>query len=265
MTGKIIYQIENRYIYEINGEIHKIGGHNPFEAEIMIYIKNNTNIPIPNVLDYGVDENGKNFIKMEKIEGDTLEKIWEKLDNNRKKEILLQLKKYIYEMRKLKFKYIGIPVEKPCYEFLISENPAGPFYNLEDLYKYRIKKLTIDEKDFESYIKKPKDYHIYNFVFSHNDIGPYNIMVKDGKITGILDWELSGSYPSYWEYNRTVYHRAYTEEWKEILKNILDNTKPKDDISNLEKFIYYLEIYSNKYVDENTKNDFKKLAKQIIK
>ena len=38
-------------------------------------------------------------------------------------------------------------------------------------------------------------------VFTHADIAPHNILVDDkGQITGILDWELAGWYPEYWEY-----------------------------------------------------------------
>jgi aminoglycoside phosphotransferase (APT) family kinase protein len=38
-------------------------------------------------------------------------------------------------------------------------------------------------------------------VFTHGDIAPRNIMVDESAhITGIIDWELAGWYPEYWEY-----------------------------------------------------------------
>ncbi|KAH9922961.1 uncharacterized protein B0H18DRAFT_1182825 [Fomitopsis serialis] len=37
-------------------------------------------------------------------------------------------------------------------------------------------------------------------VFTHGDLMPHNIMVKDGHITGIIDWEAAGWYPEYWEF-----------------------------------------------------------------
>ncbi|GAB0138476.1 hypothetical protein EsDP_00006711 [Epichloe bromicola] len=38
-------------------------------------------------------------------------------------------------------------------------------------------------------------------VFTHGDVAPRNIMVdKSGQILGLLDWEMAGWYPEYWEY-----------------------------------------------------------------
>ncbi len=38
-------------------------------------------------------------------------------------------------------------------------------------------------------------------VSTHGDIAPRNILVDEsGRITGIIDWELAGWYPEYWEY-----------------------------------------------------------------
>ena len=36
-------------------------------------------------------------------------------------------------------------------------------------------------------------------VFTHGDLAGRNILVKDGKLVGLIDWELSGWYPRYSE------------------------------------------------------------------
>ncbi|OTA57147.1 kinase-like protein, partial [Hypoxylon sp. EC38] len=38
------------------------------------------------------------------------------------------------------------------------------------------------------------------FTFSHSDLHEGNIMVKDGNFTGLIDWELAGFYPRWWEF-----------------------------------------------------------------
>nr|KMM69599.1 hypothetical protein CPAG_05914 [Coccidioides posadasii RMSCC 3488] len=43
------------------------------------------------------------------------------------------------------------------------------------------------------------------FVPTHRDLFPWNILIKDGKITGIVDWEHSGFYPDYVEYRLATY------------------------------------------------------------
>jgi hypothetical protein len=40
----------------------------------------------------------------------------------------------------------------------------------------------------------------YSITFSYADLNPTNIMVKDGYITAIIDWEFAGWYPEYRDY-----------------------------------------------------------------
>ncbi|KAI1129807.1 kinase-like domain-containing protein [Nemania abortiva] len=38
------------------------------------------------------------------------------------------------------------------------------------------------------------------FTYSHSDLHEGNIMVKDGQFVGLIDWELAGFYPVWWDY-----------------------------------------------------------------
>ncbi|KAK0186168.1 hypothetical protein F5146DRAFT_171719 [Armillaria mellea] len=40
----------------------------------------------------------------------------------------------------------------------------------------------------------------HDIVFTHGDLWDHNIMVDQGHITGIVDWEWAGWLPEYWEY-----------------------------------------------------------------
>jgi RIO-like serine/threonine protein kinase len=40
----------------------------------------------------------------------------------------------------------------------------------------------------------------YPIAFTHGDISSRNILVRDGCIVAILDWEWVGFYPVYWDY-----------------------------------------------------------------
>ena len=61
------------------------------------------------------------------------------------------------------------------------------------------------------------------FVLTHGDLAARNIMVKDGKITGLVDWEYSGFFPEYMEYTlATVIHDCHEDWWKPHLKEILE-------------------------------------------
>ena len=45
--------------------------------------------------------------------------------------------------------------------------------------------------------------------------------MRNGKIVAILDWELSGLYPEYWEYVKALYLPDWEDTW--IKDRIADN------------------------------------------
>ena len=59
-------------------------------------------------------------------------------------------------------------------------------------------------------------------VFTHGDLAPRNIMVKDGCITGTINWEDSGWYPDYLEY-ANIMKPSVDRDWMAWM----DETKPK--------------------------------------
>lgn len=59
------------------------------------------------------------------------------------------------------------------------------------------------EKPYNSFFgtilrKMLRDDH--SIVFTHGDLNMLNILVRDGRIVALLDWESAGFYPEYWEY-----------------------------------------------------------------
>lgn len=57
------------------------------------------------------------------------------------------------------------------------------------------------------------------YFFTHGDLNPRNILAKDGKITGIVDWENAGSYPEYREYTKAHYTVRSLIRW---LADVID-------------------------------------------
>ncbi|KAI0755089.1 hypothetical protein C8Q80DRAFT_1142892 [Daedaleopsis nitida] len=61
-------------------------------------------------------------------------------------------------------------------------------------------------------------------VFTHADLHPRNVMVVDGpdgkvEVSGIIEWEVSGYYPEYWEHMKAMNTRSIkdTSDWWEYL------------------------------------------------
>lgn len=62
-----------------------------------------------------------------------------------------------------------------------------------------------------------------SYVLTHCDLNLGNIMVKDGALVGILDWEFAAYYPIWYEYVSASW--GWTEEdaeWKRLLRERLN-------------------------------------------
>lgn len=61
-------------------------------------------------------------------------------------------------------------------------------------------------------------------VFTHADMYPGNLILRDDKTVVIIDWEHAGWYPSFWEYCKTMdlLHQEVLGDWWEYVPSILD-------------------------------------------
>jgi hypothetical protein len=50
-------------------------------------------------------------------------------------------------------------------------------------------------------------------VLTHSDFTPRNVLVDQGKVVAILDWEMAGYYPGYWEYVKAYYRPDWNSSW----------------------------------------------------
>jgi aminoglycoside phosphotransferase (APT) family kinase protein len=63
----------------------------------------------------------------------------------------------------------------------------------------------------------------HEIVFCYADIWGGNILVKpsSGAITGILDWEMAGFWPAWWEYWKATCTR-HEKWWTDIVSGIME-------------------------------------------
>ncbi|KAI1261920.1 kinase-like domain-containing protein [Xylariaceae sp. FL1019] len=77
------------------------------------------------------------------------------------------------------------------------------------------------EREFNNLLKS---YHLpdvehedsHAMVLSHADINMRNVLVDDdGRLSGVVDWEMAGWYPEYWEYTKT--HFTVKRKWRWLM------------------------------------------------
>ena len=215
----------------------------------MKYIRENTTIPIPEVVYYGRAKN-KNavleYIVTRRVKGKSLDKIWTTCD---RKAVCEQLSGYINQMRSLTSFSIcnvsGCPLTHPLlgYERWCERmNNMGPFQTTSELLCSKIiaramvyscdnihcdKNVPLMLFEFVDKLRSIPDTHFDNkFVFCHNDLKPSNIIVHENNVTAIIDWEFAGFYPPSMEaytlpmtIGKTM---PFADEWRKMILSSLN-------------------------------------------
>lgn len=141
------------------------------EAECLRYLRSNTDIPVPTVY-ADFEDDGAYYLITEYIQGvDMFE-----LPQEKKDIVKQELDRHLSTLHSLKSKTPGGPSGLVI--------PPRPVLDRSKQYSWALK--TSDKE---------------NYVFCHNDLSEYNVLVdpKTLKITAIIDWEYAGFYPDFFE------------------------------------------------------------------
>lgn len=202
--GDIIHNIHNRYVIRHGDTVTKLttNAHGfgpietPNEAIALRFVKAHTTIPVPEVISSDWDR-----VTMEYIEGQTLQQAWPVLTSSQRSEILAQLSDYIAQMRSLGGISLGRLDGQGVVVPSFMERTGGPFGTLSEFHDWLASPLT--ERNSRSIYWHQITTQLgaeYPIVLTHADIAARNIMIRDGRIVAIIDWESAGWYPEYWEY-----------------------------------------------------------------
>ncbi|KAI0777398.1 kinase-like domain-containing protein [Trametes elegans] len=211
-------------IYDLgDGRIVKTGrGVSADEAKAMIFVRTQTNIPVPEV-HMVFEHNGETHIVMELVDGIALQETQSRgADGERSSDgnivspeglrsIMRQLKQIIEELRELGRRFpptgprYGSWPEGPFrYCYFGDDPPDTPFSSDAEFHEYFLKRLAAAKaKDLSTYTDLERLFQECAGpavpVLTHGDLAPRNIIVKDNRIAAVVDWESFGWYPDFWE------------------------------------------------------------------
>ncbi|CRK20821.1 hypothetical protein HYQ46_007801 [Verticillium longisporum] len=210
------------------------------EGATLKYLEENTSIPVPKVFCSFLHKN-RAYIVMERIQGDELPTALNVLSPEALEGLFLQLRKFIQELRALKPPTTGVEscVGGSLFDSRIPRgNPRfGPFTTIQNFHFWLRDDLKPEDLQDQ---KRDQDWHDLQKmmdrqdgpcpppVFTHGDLNPFNILVREGKVVGIIDWEFSGWYPHYWEYTSAWFGNITRLEWQSKLDKFLDRPPLED-------------------------------------
>ncbi|KJK86133.1 hypothetical protein H633G_10016 [Metarhizium anisopliae BRIP 53284] len=191
------------------------------EAEAM-RVARKAGIPVPLVYQAKTFPDGKSEIHMDYVQGESLDKLWPTMSVEEKKDVCRELREILEQMRS---------IAPPCE--LIGACDGTEIRDTRVLNTYHHPPCC-DEETFNGFllsslfkitpeaVREALALHLrtdHRIVLSHCDLAPRNILVQDGKITGLVDWEDGGWYPEYWDYVK-FFQRPATTDWKQYAKDI---------------------------------------------
>jgi aminoglycoside phosphotransferase len=215
------------------------------EANTMQYIAANTSIPVPKVYCSFVHK-GMTYILMERIRGKEIFNVF-KLPESSREKVFVHLETMIQEMRALEpppgagvqncmggslyDSRISKAVKKTSeHHFECKSYRFGPFSTIRDFHFWlrddmtpedlEDKEQTQDWQDLKDMMEL-QDGPSPPPVFTHGDLNPCNILIRDEKVVAIIDWEFAGWYPHYWEYTSAWFGNRVRTGWQDVLDKFL--------------------------------------------
>ena len=219
------------------------------EGGTMLFLHNCSPVPVPRVYAlFCSPDNANKFIIMERIHGQVLSSIWAKLDHAAKESLATKLRSLFTELRQLKSPggycsvgHGGLP-DGIFWTSDATRPYAGPFETESELNNAMVAKYVEGglSKHKAAYYGRTFEEVLRNHppVFTHADFQRKNVMIRTSSKSStdqvvepsysdleivIIDWEFSGSYPSYWEYARTMFACGkWDDDWTLWVDNILE-------------------------------------------
>lgn len=167
------------------------------------YVRNRTKIPVPSWMRCW-HEGHRVLIFMERVPGQTLDEahLYGSLTKDERAMIDKEVDGYIQELRQLQAPQAGLPNGQQIYNRPFWTPVRRTHWLLpptheeakEDWYQKSLsgvgpsEKAKLDELKDRFPASEP-------YTFTHGDLDTSNIMVQDGHVTGIIDWEGSGFAP----------------------------------------------------------------------
>lgn len=204
------------------------------EAATMKFIAENTSIPVPRVY-CSFRHKDRTFILMERIRGEDIPRAWKRLSEEGRQKMFAQLKAMIDELRRLT-PPLGTGVES-CTGGSLTDcrikraERFGPFKSIQDFHFWLREDLRPSDHPNRAKDQEWQDIEKMAAmqdgpwpppVFTHADLNPCNILIRDDNVVAIIDWEFSGWYPHYWEYTSAYYGNISRTGWQDELCNFLE-------------------------------------------
>lgn len=186
-------------------------------------------VPVPRVL-RAEKKDGTTNIEMELIKGDTLYDVWPTLSTAEKTSFAQQLGAILRDLRSLTGSYIGSVDNGPAVDVRRLTASGGPFATECEFTEFLLDNMVSRTPNvFKDMLRRElSTCKPHRIVLTHGDLHPRNIIVRDDRIVGLLDWEYAGWFPEHWEFIRFCRLIDTGLDWYEYADVIFDEVYSRE-------------------------------------
>jgi tRNA A-37 threonylcarbamoyl transferase component Bud32 len=210
--------------------VRKRGSRVRAEESRALKFAHSVQLPVPKMHDVRASSSGTEIV-VDFVEGECLEEAWPFVDSEQKTSIASQLRDILALMRSApsyqrKIGGFDGPA-RDCRVF--SDCVGGPFESEAEFDGFVLDLL----KGTPVPIRKTLAEALgssggHRIVFTHGDLAPRNVIVKEGRVQALLDWEYADWYPEYWECVKFFDRPTGCKDWKDSAEVMLDTPYPTE-------------------------------------
>ncbi|RSL58283.1 hypothetical protein CEP52_012321 [Fusarium oligoseptatum] len=236
--GRCVSRVGRRYVVKFGSQVDRIEGEN------MHWVRENAReVPVPKVFaiyQREVTPHTKiTYIIMEDVGGQPLDALWDSLDLEQRKDVVIQIRQAVTHLRATNNMgdFGAYDASELRDDIFWTDDPdtqyRGRFTN-----ETAFTQAVIDKYMTSCGNSDPHRAQYYRRVlptvlqgtgrpfFTHNDLRRENIMVRDNGDIAIKGWATAGWFPTYWEYASAMHVCDFTDDWHEYLGKILNQEYP---------------------------------------
>lgn len=220
-VGKYFYPSDHALVRQLPFGLYwkSCGRSGQNEAVALQLVEKYTSVLAPLWID-DYEENGNTTLIMTSVPGQPLQSVFHRLSYQEREQLSKDLKIIISELRRIPnrtpYRFANT-LGRALFDYRVGE--FGPFVHASDFHKYLIPEYTPAET--RKAIAPIHSRH-HSSVFTHADINWTNILIDQGRLTGLVDWECAGYYPEYWEFTKAMYGIINDEAMEKVVHGTFD-------------------------------------------
>ncbi len=192
---KLFYGVSDRGVWSLGSNLilkERPSSLPNFEAVNIRFLRTMATIPIPDIVEEWSEADGRYFIITKRIRGQPLSTAWASMSPADRDRVAEQTAGFLEQLRGLHSPRMQSLDGAPVFSaFLFMDDfghPHGPLSTDDELWEEMATSLGgLSEKARQRLRKRMPPGTPYTF--THGDLTNVNIMVEDGNLAGILDWE----------------------------------------------------------------------------